>query len=61
MRNPRQFYFTTVKGSNDAPRKEGINMSMPDVLVRDKVFEGWRSFVGNLEESLDQQLPFLNQ
>jgi hypothetical protein len=36
-------------------------MSMPDVLVRDKVFEGWRSFVGNLEESLDQQLPFLNQ
>jgi hypothetical protein len=28
-------------------------MRMPDEIVREKVFEGWRSFVDNLEESLD--------
>jgi phage shock protein A len=28
-------------------------MAMPDVVVREKVFEGWRSFVDNLEKSLE--------
>ena len=27
-------------------------MEMPDEIVREKVFEGWRSFVDNLEKSL---------
>ena len=28
-------------------------MEMPDEIVRKKVFEGWRSFVDNLEKSLE--------
>jgi phage shock protein A len=28
-------------------------MEMPDELVRKQVFEGWKSFVDNLEKSLD--------